>query len=1324
MALVLRPPTSRESLTDTLGDIGRTRKAVAVLTGLFAFVGIALGSVLIAIILDATFQLSALARAFALVVTLTLAGVVWIRGVTRALTLRSDALSVALELEEKYPALNDSLASAVSFLEAGDPEGRGVSHRLEEVVVKSAKRAANRHDFDRLVPSGRCWRMAWACAAIIAVSVPLALADVERATVGLVRLADPFNPHAWPTKTRVAILIPEELPTRMPKGDPFNLKFVVRGVIKDRATVTVRIAGGEEFEEQYPLAVGNDPKFPGAAVVTARIEAARIPASFTFKIASNDFDSEWQRVDVVPPPRLVPIPGPGGGRPSPQFHVTPPEYTGLPSLDLPDGASVIEIPVGTVVSVRATTDVRLASAALVFTGDRTSITNVAGFSAIGNLNPFVAAGMPSLADDIGSDIPLSLDDTGKRLRAVFTPSMTGMYAFKLTDESGLTGTRLLEIRLIPDPVPTVILRRPAVGKDPQVLAPGANVTLHINSDDKVYALRRTFLEYRVGRDLTVRTIPLHDVRDWTDVLPSVLGGVGVLARVRPTATETKLSLPLSALTRDGTNPLREGDIVFVRGAADDWDDITPAKEPGRSGEFEIRVASRESVEAWLERELAAMRPDLIRVRNQQREARQKAGEAIPQPDGSLVPADRDRLLASEQTQRLIRGKIADANDGLRTKADVLLETVRANALPRSNTTDRVALVAEALGRLSDRDLPVIEPTLSDARQMGGQPPRAGQENLVPDLLKRAMRHQKSVEDGLTDLLDVLSVWGGAVEIRGEARVLRDFIQQQATDVEKLGATPPASDLDRAGTRAEQASDQANQLMTRAGRLAADKDKEAGKHRDMSEKKASEAKGLRAKADALPPGTPEKSAMNANAALLESEAKEWATAAEKAVAEAAALRMAIQVAEGQSLPEGLRDAAQSIRRDNRSRGVDRLNTAVSRLDRLIEALTEKPTDTAPDLTKPKKAADDVDSLATAQDDLRTRSVEAAKISDPAKREQELKKLAAEQDKLLARGKELLQRLTRDRMDRPSRDVRAALDSMEAARNDLEGGNPGIRAQNDAIERLDNARDRLDAAAVAAPQQLSDEKRRKMAQKVQAAMERQKATVAEAERIHKLVATSKEWDRDALTAYGDLAVKRQLPIVEDVRELEKEFAQLPVLARVLSESATAMDTAAKKVTSRLQDVDPSVAFDADLEKENDRKVTRPMKLALRRLEQLLDALKQEDPKNVAKKEPPSKSPNPMNPPPSGGGDSDIVPPMAQLKVLRSLQAELNERTAEFAKQHPNPDKLSEEEKAELKEIEDAQREMGALFEQMAKLFPEAKQALPENPEKTDKPEPEKP
>src|SRR5262245_54796793 len=162
MAFLLRPPDFREQLTENLADLGRFRKRVAVATGLFRFVAVAVGLTTLACVLDSLFQLPPLVRCFALVLTLALAGVVWIRGVSRSMALRADALSVALELEEKHPRLNDALASAVEFLEAGDAESRGLSNRLQEAAVKHARRLADRHDLDTLARVGACWRAGWA----------------------------------------------------------------------------------------------------------------------------------------------------------------------------------------------------------------------------------------------------------------------------------------------------------------------------------------------------------------------------------------------------------------------------------------------------------------------------------------------------------------------------------------------------------------------------------------------------------------------------------------------------------------------------------------------------------------------------------------------------------------------------------------------------------------------------------------------------------------------------------------------------------------------------------------------------------------------------------------------------------------------------------------------------------------------------------------------------------------------------------------------------------------------------------------------------------
>jgi hypothetical protein len=62
---------------------------------------------------------------------------------------------------------------------------------------------------------------------------------------------------------------------------------------------------------------------------------------------------------------------------------------------------------------------------------------------------------------------------------------------------------------------------------------------------------------------------------------------------------------------------------------------------------------------------------------------------------------------------------------------------------------------------------------------------------------------------------------------------------------------------------------------------------------------------------------------------------------------------------------------------------------------------------------------------------------------------------------------------------------------------------------------------------------------------------------------------------------------------------------------------------------------------------------------------------------------------------------------------LQAELNERTAEFAKKHPDVTQLTEEDKAELRELQQAQTEIAELFEQLAQMLKKDAPPEPENP-----------
>jgi hypothetical protein len=459
---------------------------------------------------------------------------------------------------------------------------------------------------------------------------------------------------------------------------------------------------------------------------------------------------------------------------------------------------------------------------------------------------------------------------------------------------------------------------------------------------------------------------------------------------------------------------------------------------------------------------------------------------------------------------------------------------------------------------------------------------------------------------------------------------------------------------------------------------------------------------------LPPGSEARGALAAKAEQAKADAADAKAAAARSGAEAEAIRRAVEAAGGQALPDELRQAAAAARENRQGESAAKDRSAAARLDRLAAGLAEQPTENVPELARrQRRAADQADATAAAQDDLRRRSAEAARIPDADKRDAELRRLAGEQQKLVEQTRELVQRLTRDRADDAAKDARAALDRAEAARDALENGADPTADQRAATERLDDARDRIDRQTARADEQLTDETRRKLAAQVTALLDRQKAAVAEAGRVQEAVLKGKQWSRPLLKSYSDLEdVERA--IAGEVRGFaDREFAKLAVFNQIVADATDAMDKAADRAKARRQDAidaDPDAAFDPELEKANHDRVARPMGLAVRRLEQVLEALKEDQPRA-------GRPPMPMGAPmPGGMGDpmpmanpnADAIPPLAQLRALRALQAELNERTVAFARANPDPQNLSDDAREELAEIETAQRRLAELFQGLAREF----------------------
>ena len=70
--------------------------------------------------------------------------------------------------------------------------------------------------------------------------------------------------------------------------------------------------------------------------------------------------------------------------------------------------------------------------------------------------------------------------------------------------------------------------------------------------------------------------------------------------------------------------------------------------------------------------------------------------------------------------------------------------------------------------------------------------------------------------------------------------------------------------------------------------------------------------------------------------------------------------------------------------------------------------------------------------------------------------------------------------------------------------------------------------------------------------------------------------------------------------------------------------------------------------------------------------------------------------------GGGRApgDGIPQLAQIKLLRAMQAEINQRTDEFNKQHPDLGKLTKDEQTELQSIRREQQDVADLLDALTR------------------------
>ncbi|MBV9122396.1 MAG: hypothetical protein JO112_03410 [Planctomycetes bacterium] len=1232
-------------LQQRLWALRRRLRLVVTFRGLCWVISLALTVAILTGWLDWSHHLPSLVRATVLVGVLSGAGYVGYRYLVRPLAARADDLTLALQVERLYPALGDSLASTVQFLEEPEDSERTGSPGMRRAAVQRTLRLAAEYDFHKVV-STRGLRLAGLSLAGSAIlALVILLLWPARAWTALARLADPFGRHDWPSQTRLEIM---DYQARVARGEPYEIHAAVSGVVPENAVITFE--GLAPARQVFAVNQGK---------LVARLD--RVEDNFKFRVWANDAVSDNYPVAVLPPPVLIPI----GERPSPQVHLVYPAYTDLPEQDLPDGSGNIEAVAGTRVLFRAGTDRPISQAWIEYRPEGQLVRESAFLGPLGAACPGATAALLLAGQEVLGRVPVRLEGDGRVLAAEFLPRVTGVYALHFEDESGLGSTRLFDLKIHPDPAPVVNLERPSKSHDSLDVLPGADVHVQLTAEDREFALRSAYLEYRCRREDPPRRLPLYDHQGIGQGVPQLLTALadsswpGVplptsALRLRPQQLAITRLLSLSEIKHLDQTDLREGDIVLLQACADDFDDVAVDKQPGRSHEIELHIVGRPFLENKLNQDQTQVQEELLRLRKMEQEALEHVigPEQRWRNTGNLGPRDLDQLRQAEQLQQQLRARVGDQKDGLRAEVARILEALKDNHLPPSSTRERMETVAGELDRLAREDLEQIESNLTNARK---------ENEIAPDhpkpppgnkgLIGAAREHQEEVENTLTNLLKLLEPWGNVNAVKSEARSLlqeQRSLAEQTGELEKhnlgLGRdqlTPEQqAALDRLAELQGKLAQRTQQLLEKMERAGASKDRQ-----------------------------------------------------EKDPETAAALTAAAQQGRQADLPGQMKEAGDQIRNNHLNSAGERQTKSAQALEQMVQNLEERREKELARLQKKLQAAgDQVADLARRQAELRKKIQQAAQLADPMQRQQALQALAPEQEQLRKEAQNLVRELTRLRAEQAGQVLNGAAGSMEQAGQQLTQGQEAQDPEEDALDRLQDVERRLNQAKAAAEEELGREKLAKVADQIKLLKERQEAADAEMDRLQQEALKRRGWDRVLQNSLNDEA-DVQKGLAQETDSLAKgKLATTKVLAHLLTRSSQSMDQAAEEMRARLDQlkVHPE-------DTTEDAEVRRWQQDAGRRLAQLLDVLK------------PDK--NQSRPGSSGGGGSnggeggsapgageDWVPPLAQLKALRLMQQEVTERTEAFARKHPRAAGLSTRDKRELQALRDEQREVAQLFDDL--------------------------
>lgn len=675
---------------------------------------------------------------------------------------------------------------------------------------------------------------------------------------------------------------------------------------------------------------------------------------------------------------------------------------------------------------------------------------------------------------------------------------------------------------------------------------------------------------------------------------------------------------------------------------------------GESSSRRITIISVEDLEDRVAARQASILGQLAEVLRLQQAARTQTQSLQVQLSETQVIAsqDVDQLQSAELNQRSVTRLLTSGTDSVGARVQEVLDDLEANRVDRPEVYRKLRGILNIVNSIARNEIPVIQRELIGSLKMARGSEAAEDADVltqIHDSLSKATGGQEQVISKLEALLGDLTQW--------------DNYRRFAREVGRI--------------RREQEELQSQTEIQRAKMLSGTADEEETQQRADMRRLALKQMELARRFDRV------QSRMD----QMQSELSETDPLA------AATLGDALDAARRNAVSSQMREGGQRVEKGQAGQAADLQEQAISGLKEVQDVLSNRRESELGRLTeKLREAQADVADLQTQQSALKRKlqTLQKNQPADPEEQRRQLMRLAQEQKKIARQAEAMGRRLERLRAEKASNTMQQAAAAMQQGAQAGQQGDSqtALEQAQQGEQRLQEAEQQLQQEVQKKQQDLLNEQLVRLEQTITGFIKRQTNVNQRTREFEELrLAQDGHYKRSQLVSVGNLAAEQRL-MTEDSALLSEKLEQAETFTFALQAATREMARSASGLERR----------------ETGEDTQQAQANAVVRLSQLKEALKPDF------KDGPQQ---PQQPQQGGQGGGNQQPPpdgiqrLAELKLVKLLQEEVNRRTLALQEKRQTSGDLTD---AQADELLDLSAQQGKLAEMILNLV----QQVTENPE----------